>query len=202
MYDQHTQLTRFGARDYDAEIGRWTSKDPIRFQGGNTNLYGYVLTDPVNLIDITGNVPVLPIIGAVIGGISNAVYNYESYSSGRISGSNYASSIIAGIGTGALSGFGSGFISGTIMGAATSAVNTAINQLLDGSFNCDNDRIRNSAAAGAAGGIITSGGAALGDQFARPVIGQTIENAGRSFRGAGGVAGFIAGSAVSVFYGQ
>ena len=54
IYDQHTQLTRFGARDYDASIGRWTSKDPIRFRGGDTNLYAYVLGDPVNWIDPFG----------------------------------------------------------------------------------------------------------------------------------------------------
>jgi RHS repeat-associated protein len=38
LYDQHTKLTRFGARDYDAETGRWTAKDPIRFNGGDTLL--------------------------------------------------------------------------------------------------------------------------------------------------------------------
>src|SRR5207249_4166446 len=54
LYDQHTGLTRFGFRDYDAQIGRWTVKDPIRFQGGDSNLYGYVLNDPINLSDSFG----------------------------------------------------------------------------------------------------------------------------------------------------
>jgi RHS repeat-associated protein len=54
LYDSDTKLTRFGARDYDAETGRWTTKDPIRFAGGDSNLYGYVLNDPVNLVDPPG----------------------------------------------------------------------------------------------------------------------------------------------------
>jgi RHS repeat-associated protein len=54
LYEPATQLVRFGARDYDAETGRWTSKDPIGFGGGDTNLYGYVLQDPVNFIDPDG----------------------------------------------------------------------------------------------------------------------------------------------------
>ena len=54
IYDLHTQLMRFGARDYDAVTARWASKDPIRFNGGDSNLFGYVLGDPVNLIDPDG----------------------------------------------------------------------------------------------------------------------------------------------------
>jgi RHS repeat-associated protein len=34
LYDQDTQLVRFGYRDYDAFSGRWTAKDPIGFDGG------------------------------------------------------------------------------------------------------------------------------------------------------------------------
>jgi len=49
IYDQHTKLTRFGAKDYDAFTGRWTSKDPIGFAGGDVNLYGYVMNDSVNV---------------------------------------------------------------------------------------------------------------------------------------------------------
>jgi len=40
-------------RAYDPKIGRWLSRDPIRELGG-VNLYGYVLNDPVNLIDPLG----------------------------------------------------------------------------------------------------------------------------------------------------
>jgi RHS repeat-associated protein len=59
LYDQDTKLVRFGARDYDASIGRWTAKDPILFSGSDSNLYGYALNDPVNLTDPNGldNVP-------------------------------------------------------------------------------------------------------------------------------------------------
>src|SRR5258706_9184965 len=53
-YDDATGLVRFGARDYDAETGRWTAKDPLGFAGGALNLYTYVLHDPVNRSDPTG----------------------------------------------------------------------------------------------------------------------------------------------------
>ncbi len=54
LYDAATGLVRFGARDYDSEVGRWTAKDPSRFDGGDSNLYGYVANDPLNRTDPTG----------------------------------------------------------------------------------------------------------------------------------------------------
>lgn len=54
IYDVHTKLIRFGARDYDSAIGRWTLKDPILFAGGSDNLYAYVLNDPTNATDPSG----------------------------------------------------------------------------------------------------------------------------------------------------
>jgi len=54
LYDRDTGLVRFGYRDYDPETGRWTAKDPILFAGGDTDLYGYCLNDPVNLNDPAG----------------------------------------------------------------------------------------------------------------------------------------------------
>jgi len=52
--DLHTGLLRFGARDYDPITGRWTAKDPTQFLGRDSNLYGYVLSDPVNRLDPSG----------------------------------------------------------------------------------------------------------------------------------------------------
>ena len=37
-----------------AELGRWTRKDPIGFNGGLVNLYGYVGNNPVNWVDVLG----------------------------------------------------------------------------------------------------------------------------------------------------
>jgi RHS repeat-associated protein len=54
LHDRDTGLVRFGYRDYDPEVGRWTAKDPIGFAGGDTDLYGYCLSDPVNIVDALG----------------------------------------------------------------------------------------------------------------------------------------------------
>jgi RHS repeat-associated protein len=67
LYDKDTKLARFGARDYDADTSRWTAKDPIRFAGGDTNLFGYVLNDPVNFTDREGTIaPLLLFAGATV----------------------------------------------------------------------------------------------------------------------------------------
>lgn len=54
LYDPDSGLTRFGARDYDPDVGRWAAKDPARFDGGDSSLYAYGLQDPVNQVDPIG----------------------------------------------------------------------------------------------------------------------------------------------------
>lgn len=56
LHDRDTGLVRFGFRDYDPDVGRWTAKDPILFAGGDTDLYGYCLNDPVNWVDPKGTI--------------------------------------------------------------------------------------------------------------------------------------------------
>ena len=43
-------------RSYDANLGKWASRDPIGERGG-INLFGYVENNPVNSIDISGLTP-------------------------------------------------------------------------------------------------------------------------------------------------
>ena len=54
LYDRGTGLIRFGTRDYDPVVGRWTARDPINFFGGDPNLYAYLMNDPINYFDPYG----------------------------------------------------------------------------------------------------------------------------------------------------
>ena len=62
-FDTETGLYFYRARMYDANVGRFTQKDPIGFKGGDVNLRRYVdsvgkpLLD-VNLYRYTGNDPI------------------------------------------------------------------------------------------------------------------------------------------------
>jgi len=54
LWGSDTGLVHFGYREYSPFTGKWTAKDPIGFAGGDSNLYGYVLGDPVSGIDPGG----------------------------------------------------------------------------------------------------------------------------------------------------
>src|SRR5262249_6575584 len=51
--DGPTGIMLCGARWYDPYIGRWLSRDPIEYEGGD-NLYAYCENNPVNGIDPSG----------------------------------------------------------------------------------------------------------------------------------------------------
>jgi RHS repeat-associated protein len=72
LYDADTGLARFGARDYDPVVGRWTSKDPLLIGGADANLYQYAGADAANRRDLTGLIvevcqgaPLTPLLGYV-----------------------------------------------------------------------------------------------------------------------------------------
>jgi RHS repeat-associated protein len=134
LFDKDTGLIRFGVRDYDPDVGRWTAKDPILFAGGDTDLYGYCLSDPVNWVDPEGHVG---IAGVVVGIVAGA---YGGFLSGITSGKIEAGIIggLAGAAAGAvigaflpqsstvLGGMVGGFISGVFGGAVGGATAKAL----------------------------------------------------------------------------
>jgi RHS repeat-associated protein len=56
LEDPATGLIRFGARDYDPSVGRWTCKDPVGLATG-TNVYEYCGGEPVSRADPSGLIP-------------------------------------------------------------------------------------------------------------------------------------------------
>ncbi len=108
LHDSDTGLVRFGYRDFDPETGRWTAKDPIGFAGGDTDLYGYCLNDPVNWIDPWGL-----LAGTVSGAVTGAV-------AGAVTGA------VTGGPSGIVSGATSGFVAGAVGGALTGPLGGAV----------------------------------------------------------------------------
>jgi len=53
-YDNFTGLHYYRARFYDANLGRFISEDPIGFDGGDVNLFGYVHNNSINRTDPLG----------------------------------------------------------------------------------------------------------------------------------------------------
>ena len=53
-YDTETQMYFYRARYYDPQAGRFVTRDPIGFEGGDFNLYGYVGNNTVNYVDSFG----------------------------------------------------------------------------------------------------------------------------------------------------
>jgi|GEM_PF-1874236 len=109
LYDADTKLVHFGAREYDPEVGRWTTKDPALFQGG-LNLYAYAENDPVDRVDPDGRIPLLAVafISGAVSGTSAFVANALGQS---IAGNtiNWSHAATAG---------GIGFVQGALMPAS------------------------------------------------------------------------------------
>jgi len=164
LYDQNTKLTRFGARDYDAEIGRWAAKDPIKFIGLDTNLYGYTFLDPVNYIDPDGRIG---LAGAAVGGVIGGV---SAFTGSLATGASIGDSAIAG-GLGAVFGAATGFLGGVGVGASSAigGLSNATAQIVGNNLDsntCNNGNINLGSVLGSAVGggwasAITKGAGAV-----------------------------------------
>lgn len=121
LYDELTGLLRFGARDYDPEIGSWTSNDPIGFGGGQANLYVYVGQNPINQVDPSGRFTwLIPLAGGLANGIANGISESSN-------GNGFAGGFVRGFFPGAV-GAVVAFRGNPFAGAALSAgLTTAIN---------------------------------------------------------------------------
>ncbi|MEX0937775.1 MAG: RHS repeat-associated core domain-containing protein [Pirellulales bacterium] len=56
------------ARHYHPGTARWTSQDPLGFEGGDANLHRYALSNPVTFIDPSG--AILPVVVIVVGAVA------------------------------------------------------------------------------------------------------------------------------------
>jgi uncharacterized protein RhaS with RHS repeats len=125
-------------------VGRWLTKDPIGFAGGDTNLYRYASNDPVNFVDMSGEWAWL-VASAGIGAAVNLAMTYTA---------NWGCSltkqqIAAALASGAISGFFGGIAGpagGSLARLISSGARGASAGLLANSL-----RVTISAAGGAAG---------------------------------------------------
>ncbi|MFA5832145.1 MAG: Ig-like domain-containing protein [Bacteroidota bacterium] len=125
LYDTQTKLIRFGARDYDASVGRWTSKDPIKFRGSSGNLFAYVANDPINKIDKNGKVTTGAgaLAGLVWGVLSTALSDALG---ANVGWQDYVANTVAGTIAGAVGASG-----GVLQTSATySAVSIGLKKIL------------------------------------------------------------------------
>lgn len=63
-FDEETGQYYYRARYYDAAVGQFINQDPIGLNGGDVNLYRYVLNDPTNATDPSGLIPIRQLLGS------------------------------------------------------------------------------------------------------------------------------------------
>jgi RHS repeat-associated protein len=174
LYEPMTGMVRFGAREYDPATARWLQKDPIRFAGGDSNLYAYVAGDPVNYIDPNG-LWLLQATGVVFGAGAQAWTNYNAYSCGRISGEDYATLIVMGAFVGLLGTIPTSVVGGAIVGGLGSGFNEALNSGAGAKPSSLEDFVKAVGVGALAGGAANALGI-FGNQFLKydKIIGQTL----------------------------
>ncbi|HJK90543.1 MAG TPA: RHS repeat-associated core domain-containing protein, partial [Polyangiaceae bacterium LLY-WYZ-15_(1-7)] len=145
LHDRATGLIRFGARDYDPHLGRWTAKDPIGFAGAQANLYEYALSRPIDYVDIDGRIPWFIVAGLAAAvttfafGVMNDLVSNRTPDYGR----HAINAVTAGVVTGTVGYFLPAAVGGTA-GASLGAKEAG-------------QRLMGAAAVGAMGGLVAGG---------------------------------------------
>ena len=179
-----SSLVRFGVRDYDASVGRWLAKDPLRLGAGSSNLYGFVGGDPINKVDISGLFSLTAVgVGAGIGAVSGLAQGLNNGESGF----RLIAAAAGGAGGGAIAGavgaltvgqsvFGLG-LSGLLAGPSGSVTGQFITNSLNGDpslCGLDSGVLLNSAIFGLVGGLTGGAFGALGADTATQIIVSSV----------------------------
>lgn len=115
-----TGLYYYRSRYYHPDLHRFISEDPVAFRGGDTNLYAYVMNNPVAFSDPTGELlPQLLVgagVGAFAGGLSAVMSNQN---------------VLVGMGVGAATG-AAVTLGGPTLSAVANVVGNIATQLASG----------------------------------------------------------------------
>jgi len=197
--DPETGLQLNRHRFYHQQLGRWVSRDPIGYWGGDANLYGYVFgrptrfTDPVGLWGWDGDWIELGIGGLLglhgedvqaaagqaiidnplaqvgMGAATGAVAGAGSGAVAGVSAGAVVGSVFAGPGPGTATGAGAGALAGAGAGFVTGAVTGAIGALI--SDDPIDAAYQGTVVGGTAGAVA---GAVLGAQAAQSACVQSV----------------------------
>ncbi|MCI5157458.1 MAG: RHS repeat-associated core domain-containing protein [Candidatus Electrothrix sp. AUS1_2] len=178
LHDRDTGLVKFGFRDYDPAIGRWVAKDPIFFAGGDVDLYGYVLNDPISFVDPEGLIIPAILGAAVINGGINVLANINNiesigdfgraFAAGAIPALAAPLSIIPVVGPA---------LAGGLMGMGTNYLNVRWGVVKCKTKAVEDDYIARGLIAGVLGGAMGGGARYLADQPRNIMLPTAIEAA-------------------------
>jgi RHS repeat-associated protein len=155
--NDRTGLYFYRARYYDPQAGRFISEDPIRFGGGDVNLYRYVLDDPISYQDPLG----------LWAGIDDAIFSgggaiaglagqgLSDLLSGQLSGwEDYTGAAIGGAAFGETLLYAGPVLAGAVGGAVTNASKQGLKNLTGKQCGFNGVSFASDTLVGAATGLI------------------------------------------------